>query len=222
MDVTHAWLSLRRMPKVEPDAMYEDDPDVVELPLFQSEWQAEFDETQIHAIQFKLLAAFVGIPVVGVTCYYLYMDPWIQQGGSEWVVLQWSGYCLVAIISLLTIFIYTAHWAPVQRFSISHFEGLAGTAIVLTFAGVFDLSFLPSRGASARCGLIVLTSSLACQEKQPCACSSLNTDAIWLGRFLLDNCHGGIETSNLQLKTSFQQPHVQLGQVQCYSHRRMC
>ena len=144
-DVTNAWISLRRLPRAPHDAISEEDAaHAVELPLFQSEWQAEFDETQINVVQFKLLAAFVGIPVAGVTFYYvLYTDI-----GGEWTALQWGGYCLVAFVSLLTIVIYTTHWAPVRRYSMLHFEGLAGTAIVLTFSGIFSgMSFaLESRG----------------------------------------------------------------------------
>ena len=140
-NVSRQWVDLRRKSVLShsTDAF---DPvmDELVLPSFNPRWQTEFEETQVHAVQIKLIAACVGLPLIYVTYFYLlaeYADVISAGVGWEWAVLQWSGYCMVILVACSIIVIFSVPWAPLQRFSVKYFELLAGSVIMLSLTGVF-------------------------------------------------------------------------------------
>ena len=148
-NVAEAWISLKRLdsfflkPKLPPgtdasDLLEED----LELPSFDPLWKTEFEQTQVHALQIKLIAAFVGPPLAYATYIYLVAEKahGFSHGSWKWTALQWGGYCMVVLLAFIVLAVYSIPWAPLRRFSVSNFSFLAGSALVCTLTGLFFTS----------------------------------------------------------------------------------
>jgi len=148
-NVAEAWISLNRMdslllkPKLPPgtdasDLLEED----LELPSFDPLWKTEFEQTQVHALQIKLIAAFVGPPLAYATYIYLVAEGahGFSHGSWIWTALQWGGYCMVVLLAFIVLAVYSIPWAPLRRFSVSNFSFLARSALVCTMTGLFFTS----------------------------------------------------------------------------------
>ena len=137
-DVTTAWIQVNNEPVPvlgdEADQGGEEETEKIQLPSFQDHWYPEFEEAQGHPVHLRILAAFLGPPMLYSTSVYLLGEDG-TYGSWQWALLNWAGYGMVILGSLVTFSILMIPSAPIQNFALAYFRIFASISIVCAFAG---------------------------------------------------------------------------------------